>query len=72
VRQYFPKATDFTTLSVNEIKNVEELLNNRPRAVLGFRTPLEMIWSMLRSGRGMSSISPCSAMAPNWPMRRSP
>jgi len=42
VRQYFPKSTDFTTVSADDVQKVEELLNNRPRAVLGFRTPLEV------------------------------
>jgi IS30 family transposase len=42
VRQYFPKSTDFTTISQTEVHRVEELLNNRPRAVLAFRTPLEI------------------------------
>ena len=42
VRQYFPKATDFTAISQTEVHRVEELLNNRPRAVLAFRTPLEI------------------------------
>jgi IS30 family transposase len=42
VRQYFPKSTDFTAISDDEVLRVEELLNNRPRAVLGFRKPLEV------------------------------
>jgi transposase, IS30 family len=42
VRQYFPKSTDFTVISEDEVLRVEELLNNRPRAVLAFRTPLEV------------------------------
>jgi hypothetical protein len=42
VRQYFPKSTDFTTVSSDEVRRVESLLNSRPRAVLGFRTPLEV------------------------------
>lgn len=42
VRQYFPKSTDFTTVSDDEVRKVEELINNRPRAVLGFKTPLEV------------------------------
>jgi len=42
VRQYFPKSTDFTAITAYEVQEVEELLNNRPRAVLGFRTPLEV------------------------------
>jgi IS30 family transposase len=42
VRQYFPKSTDFNTISQDEVHRVKELLNNRPRAVLTFRTPLEV------------------------------
>ncbi len=42
VRDYSPKSTDFTTISDDEVLRVEELLNNRPRAVLAFRTPLEV------------------------------
>ena len=42
VRQYFPKSTDFTTVSTEDVRDVEDRLNNRPRAVLGFRTPLEV------------------------------
>lgn len=42
VRQYFPKSTDFTTVAAHEVQKVEDLLNNRPRAVLGFRTPMEV------------------------------
>jgi IS30 family transposase len=44
VRQYFPKATDFGTVSERDVQHVEALLNNRPRAVLGFRTPLEVFY----------------------------
>ena len=39
IRQYFPKKTDFTTLSDTEIAEVERKLNNRPRKRLGFRSP---------------------------------
>ena len=42
VRQYFPKSTDFKTLDPAEVKRVQELLNNRPRRVLGYRTPAEV------------------------------
>jgi IS30 family transposase len=41
IRQYFPKKTDFSGVSTEEIKRVELLLNNRPRKVLGFETPIE-------------------------------
>ena len=42
VRQYFPKKTRFDTLTKAEVQRVEDLLNNRPRKVLGYRTPLEV------------------------------
>lgn len=41
IRWYFPKRTDFETISNEEIKAVETALNNRPRKRLGWRTPLE-------------------------------
>lgn len=42
VRWYFPKGTDFATISNEAIKAVEDALNNRPRKRLGWRTPLEV------------------------------
>jgi IS30 family transposase len=42
IRQYFPKGTDFATISELEIKKVENLLNNRPRKVLNYCTPQEV------------------------------
>lgn len=42
VRQYFPKNTCFEAISDKDIRKVENLLNNRPRAVLHYRTPAEV------------------------------
>jgi len=39
VRQYFPKGTDFRSISHHEVRQVENLLNTRPRACLDFETP---------------------------------
>ncbi len=41
IRWYFPKGTDFGTISDERIKAVETALNNRPRKRLGWLTPLE-------------------------------
>ena len=41
IRWYFPKGTDFATISDEAIKAVETALNNRPRKLLGWKTPLE-------------------------------
>ena len=44
IRQYFPKGTDFRNISHARVRHVEDLLNNRPRACLGFRTPTEVFF----------------------------
>lgn len=42
VRQYFPKSKRFDEISAKDLNEVEILLNNRPRKVLQFETPLEV------------------------------
>jgi transposase, IS30 family len=44
IRQYFPKGTDFRNISHQKIREVENLLNNRPRECLDFRTPYEVFF----------------------------
>lgn len=41
IRRFFPKWTDFNTISDEEIQLVEDWINNRPMKVLGFKTPNE-------------------------------
>jgi IS30 family transposase len=41
IRWYFPKGTDFATISDDDIVRVENALNSRPRKRLGWKTPLE-------------------------------
>lgn len=43
IRQYFSKGTDFTQVTIEEIKLVQRKLNNRPRKVLDFYKPDEVI-----------------------------
>lgn len=43
VRDYYPKKTDFSIISDEEIENVEYLLNTRPRKRLGWLSPLEAL-----------------------------
>jgi len=43
IRQYFPKGTEFDKVSVRELKRVQRELNDRPRAVLDFEKPDEVI-----------------------------
>ncbi len=42
VRDYFPKRTDFALISEERIQEVEDLLNNRPRKRLKYKTPREV------------------------------
>ena len=47
VRQYFPKGTDFTKISQSDVLLVENKLNNRPRKILDFMTPIEFAQSLV-------------------------
>lgn len=44
-RRYFPKKTDFSKVSDEEIQKVEYLINTRPRKRFGFLTPLEVLFN---------------------------
>lgn len=41
LRQYFPKGTDFRSVTVRELKRVQRSLNGRPRKTLKYATPQE-------------------------------
>jgi IS30 family transposase len=42
IRYYFPKGTDFSKITLERIKYVQDKINNRPMKLLGFRTPKEV------------------------------
>lgn len=44
LREYFPKGKDITDISDVEIQRVENELNNRPRKILGYKTPTEILF----------------------------
>lgn len=44
VRRFLPKKTNFASVSKNEIKAIENWLNNRPRKCLDFFTPAEVFY----------------------------
>ena len=48
IRRFFPKGTNFQALGGKAIHRVEQLLNNRPRKCLHYRTPYEVF----REARG--------------------
>ncbi|HET9647125.1 MAG TPA: IS30 family transposase [Microlunatus sp.] len=49
LRQYFPKGTDLSRWSAEDLEAVALTLNNRPRKVLGWKTPAETFAEQLRS-----------------------
>lgn len=48
LRQYFPKNADFTKISKERLKEVQDELNDRPRKTLGWYTPHEKFAELLR------------------------
>jgi IS30 family transposase len=48
LRQFFPKGTDFTQVSHHAVARVEQLINERPRRRLNYRTPTEVLAKHLR------------------------
>lgn len=42
IREFFPKGTDFSRVTDEEVQEVFEKINDRPRKVLGFRTANEV------------------------------
>ncbi|WP_456071326.1 IS30 family transposase [Flaviflexus ciconiae] len=49
LRQYFPKGTDLSRWSAEDLEAVALALNNRPRKVLGWRNPAEVFAEQLQS-----------------------
>lgn len=52
IRYYFPKGTDFSTISDEELRDVEWELNNRPRKRLNFKNPQEVFAEYLGNPQG--------------------
>jgi len=49
LRQYFPKGTDLSSISQEQLDQVELLLNQRPRKTLGFQTPASKLQASVAS-----------------------
>ena len=49
LRQYFPKGTDLSRWSADDLEAVTLAINNRPRKSLGWRTPAEVFEGQLQS-----------------------
>src|SRR5256884_2542020 len=49
LRQYFPRGTDLSAISQEQLDQVELLLNHRPRKILGFQTPASKLQASVAS-----------------------
>lgn len=43
IRRFFPKRTKFDNITEKQIKKVQNWMNNKPRKILGYLTPLELM-----------------------------
>lgn len=50
IREFFPKGTRFTEVTDEEVARAQWLLNNRPRKVLGWKMPAEVMQEVLAEG----------------------
>ena len=53
LRQYFPKGTDLSRHTADDLAAVAATLNGRPRKTLGWRTPAETLDDFLQSAQPM-------------------
>ncbi len=49
LRQYFPKGTDLSRWSAEDLEAIALAINNRPRKTLDWKTPAEVFEQQLRS-----------------------
>jgi IS30 family transposase len=44
LRRFFPKGTDFTTITDRQLQETVDKINNRPRKILNYQTPAEVFF----------------------------
>lgn len=49
IRRYLPKGTDFNKIDEKMLDDIQHKLNNRPRKIIGYKTPLEIMSSELKN-----------------------
>lgn len=55
IRVFYPKKTDFTKITDEEIKNMKLKLNQKPRKILNYKTPQEVIlWNKILFFKGVA------------------
>jgi len=53
IRDFFPSGTDFSKINAQQLKKVENMLNDRPRKALSFHTPREVFTKTVALGTRM-------------------
>ena len=57
IRQYFPKGTDLSKITMRKIKEVEAILNNRPRKRFKFKSPKQMMAKYINQNNNFALIT---------------
>ena len=48
IRRYLPKGTNFNEIDLKQLQIIQQKLNNRPRKIIGYKTPKEMMDNELK------------------------
>ena len=56
IRRFFPKGTDFNKITLQQLKQAQSSLNNRPRKILGYKTPNEIMKDEINNYKILSNI----------------
>ena len=57
LRQYFPKGSDLSVHTAEDLKTVANILNDRPRKRLGWKTPAETLDELLSDPTNPSAVA---------------
>lgn len=63
VRQFLPKGMDLSTVTPQKLAYIEAMLNDRPRKILGFRTPREVYTELVDKLRAQRSTTSTQSVA---------
>ena len=63
VRQFLPKGMDLSTVTPQALAYIESILNDRPRKVLGFRTPREVYTELMQKSVAARTANSQSSVA---------
>jgi IS30 family transposase len=56
IRRFLPKGTDFNNITLEKLKQIQNNLNNRPKKVLGYKTPNEIMTHEINNNQGCQKM----------------